>query len=1326
MPEVHQSRLVIQPKEQSGGGYTARWIETDAQESQPFDLDLPLDAGDTSELRWYLEEYFKFNGAGDRVRAQGIEAKLPEWGEKLFKAVFGGTEGTHVYRNLVEAVKDDRPCLVTLGSEDPAVLSLPWEMMRDGQGPLAFLGVTIRRQLKGSRAITQHALPLPLRVLLIVSRPEDVGFIDPRNSIPPVLDALDALDGQVRVDFCDPPTLPRLEEIISQARREHTPYHIVHFDGHGTYLPRTGVGALCFEDASGKNTLVTGTQLGDLIARLEVPLVLLEACRGADLSDRPVFGALAPALLKSGVGSVIAFSHSVHIEAARILVERFYKELAGGRTVGQALEEARSALRAQPKRFLHLGPNAKTIDLQDWFIPQLYQAGADPALVKEDGGAVAPKKFRAKKSIDLSGFPPAPMYQFHGRAKELHEMERAFRKHPALVLTGMGGMGKTALAREAAAWWRRTGRFGHAVFCSFEQKAGAENAIRILGKALEGDDFSSRTAEDQWKTAVDIFHERKVLLIWDNFESTLPQYQMDGTGRGEAAAMAAFGDEARMQLHRLYAELVADEPEGRLLVTCRPEETGLRGIKEHALGGLARPDSLHLLAAVLDVKGVSTQRPGYERAEIDALLGLLGDHPLSIELVAPHLKTLTPKEIRADFGKHLERFANAGALEARNQSLLASLEFSKKRLSKAAQAVLPYLAWFEGGVFESVLLAFAELEAEAWAAIRAELVATALVKVEDIEWSNTPYLRFHPTLSFAAQAADVPNAEAAETRFIAVYLGVMQMADKALGGNQPGAGMALMAFEEANLRAAMYRAFQRGDRHEGTMLADTLHTYLRRSGRLRERDTLVAWVRGQTEGKALDTAACGAIRDHAWSLFTQGQEREAIGSARALIARLETEGLADGGDPTIQLAMSNRTLGQILVNAHHPGQALAPSNRAIEAFEQLGEGQRGNLSAALGDRANAYMSLGKLDEALKDAQRGLVIRRELGHAREAAAALGRIAAILRAQRRYPEADARYTEALEAARAAGDLELQSATLQHQGGLKDDRGDYDGAVALYQKAIALFQRVSDVEGEMQTCALLGTAEQQRGQLDAAEAWYRRSRELAEQLGDRAQGAGTAQNMGILYQKRAEQASDPTAREAFLRQAVGSVKESLGISLEMGNQVDAAASYSQLGVLYGELGELDEAEQYARQSLEIRESLDLPDVYKVYANLADIARARGDEVRAAEWQAKCDAKMAELERLARGGGIEGRAPGIPRQLVEGILALAQAAYAARAQQAALPPDAAEALATIEEWPPPLNGIAPFLRSVADGGAVPPVPPGLPEELGKICQALIEALRE
>ena len=58
----------------------------------------------------------------------------------------------------------------------------------------------------------------------------------------------------------------------------------------------------------------------------------------------------------------------------------------------------------------------------------------------------------------------------------------------------------------------------------------------------------------------------------------------------------------------------------------------------------------------------------------------------------------------------------------------------------------------------------------------------------------------------------------------------------------------------------------------------------------------------------------------------------------------------------------------------------------------------------------------------------------------------------------------------------------------------------------------------------------------------------------------------------------AEDPGAREAWLRRAVDSVKESLAIKLEMNNRPGAATSYFQLGILYRLLGELDQAERNA----------------------------------------------------------------------------------------------------------------------------------------------------
>ena len=1336
-------RLFINRQDEA---YTAYWIDAGGQPSQPFPLLLPLNGDDMAELRWYLEEYMQFPIGGEQTKAAAVERKLKTWGEALFAALFGTAEGIQVYNNFMH---DPEPRLLTIGTTDADALGQPWEMMRDQRGPLAFRGVVIRRQLQGAGMRLRYDFALPLRILLIVSRPTDSGFIDPRTSLRPVMDALDELPGLAQLDFCEPPTFARLEEMVSAARAEKRPFHIVHFDGHGTYLPKTGVGALEFEKENGESELIAGTRMGDLLSRLEVPLVILEACRSADLSERPVFGSVAPALLQSGVGSVVAFSHAVHVEAAKLFVERFYRQLAAGRSVGGALEEGRARIHANRARWLAHGPAAATIDLQDWFIPQLYQIGANPTLlptdhssVDSDQSSVGSDQYAggsnqssvsqspisgsaATQSPIFYNFPAPPRYRFHGRARELLALERAFRRHNAVLFSGMGGMGKTALAREAAAWELRKGRFTAAVFHSFEQKAGAERVVQLLGEALHGDDFPSLSEKEQWQLAVSLFHQQPVLLVWDNFESTLPIYQQN------EADITAFADEARAELHKLYTELTSDRdgkgPQGRLLVTCRPQATGLPGIKELPLRGLARPDSLYLLAAILDQKSIEVTGAGYEREEMARLLQKLNDHPLSIELVTPHLWGLTPAQIVADYEQLLPQFSDDEAGEGRNRSLLASLAFSQGRLSEAAQQVWPYLGWFDGGVFEAFLLLFAQISPERWAAARAELVETALIRVEELDFT-TPYLRFHPTLADASRttAAHRPanSEESRAARFVAVYTEVRGLAHSFLRGQQPAAGMVLVAQEEANLRRAASLAFQQGARAAGGGIIETLVDYLERAGRLRERNSLTAWAKAQlaVPDGGLDDAACGAILDHAWTLLTQGEAGRAIEEVQQLLARLQRDGLGDGADPTFQLGLGHAYLGRIYDHAGRPDLAVDPLQQAVKLFTEL-EAQA-NLSAALGDLANAYRQLGQLDEALQTAERALAINREIGRDREIVVGLGQIARILVAQNRYGAAQARYEEALAAARQVGDGQLEGLILQHMGILHDAQGEYGRAISRYQAALQRFQQIGNQGSQMRTCNLLASAEMQRGQLEAAATWYGRAQELAQKLGDQAQLAAIAQNRGILYQNQAEQATDPAHRSAYLRQAVTAVEEAAAIDREMGNPADMASSYGQLGQIYRLLEEFDKAEENLLQALQIHESLDQPDLWKTYHHLADLAHDRGDAAAAAEWQAKREAKVAELEARRRADRGEGDTqPQVDPQLVQVILALAQAAHQARSSRAPLPPEAGEVVAQLMEQPGPLGQVGLFLSTVAANEAVPAVPAGLPPQLAPILEALAEA---
>jgi hypothetical protein len=198
----------------------------------------PLDPKVREELRWYLETYpVHYTTELDDERAAGVAGRLREWGEALFRSVFDVYEAAFLYERF-RASTGAR--LLTISGLHPVVLGQPWELMCDRQGRFLFREtprIPIRRRLPGTGQ--EVFLPTPkdtLRLLFVVSRPDDAGFLDPRTDPMAVMDAIDAeAPGRIVVEFLRPPTLARLLERPDDTRVP--PVDILHFDGHGAYGP---------------------------------------------------------------------------------------------------------------------------------------------------------------------------------------------------------------------------------------------------------------------------------------------------------------------------------------------------------------------------------------------------------------------------------------------------------------------------------------------------------------------------------------------------------------------------------------------------------------------------------------------------------------------------------------------------------------------------------------------------------------------------------------------------------------------------------------------------------------------------------------------------------------------------------------------------------------------------------------------------------------------------------------------------------------------------------------------------------------------------------
>ncbi len=313
----------------------------------------------------------------------------------------------------------------------------------------------------------------PIRILLITARPDDdaCGYIDHRSSALPLVEATEALPGLVKLHLLSPPTLPALRAELERARDQQRPYHVVHFDGHGVYDPSVGLGGLCFErpeDSSkleqGRHVTVFSDELGPLLRDHRIPLVCLDACQSAQAGQASE--SVASALLKVGVASVVAMSHSLLVETSRRFVEAFYGALVQGKRVGDAMLAGQRQLKDDTCRGRIFG--AGELRLEDWFVPVLYQEKDDPQLFKSTPAKQTLADFQDALATRLGELPPNPETGFIGRSRELLALQRLLHQERYAVLRGQGGEGKTALAAELARWLVRSQQITRAAFVSVE------------------------------------------------------------------------------------------------------------------------------------------------------------------------------------------------------------------------------------------------------------------------------------------------------------------------------------------------------------------------------------------------------------------------------------------------------------------------------------------------------------------------------------------------------------------------------------------------------------------------------------------------------------------------------------------------------------------------------------------------------------------------------------------------------------------------------------------------------------------------------------------
>lgn len=271
--------------------------------------------------------------------------------------------------------------------------------------------------------------------------------------------------------------------------------------------------------------------------------------------------------------------------------------------------------------------------------------------------------------MDRSGIPSVS--QVYGREEELDAIERWMSEEGcrAVVLLGIGGQGKTALAARAAD--RICHSFDCVVWLSLAQAPPVLATLRAcLQKLLESGSSPLPEAEDaQFALLTAHLQAHRCLLVFDNLEAVL-------AGGWPAGGFLADCD----GYNRLIRSCCTPEVTSRLLMTTRdlPEdwnrlERGHHAIRVLRVGGVGRDAGRDILR---------DQGLQEEPEALDTLITRCEGHPLALRLMAGVIRDL--------FDGQSERFHEVGS--SVQGQLRAMLDQQFARLSQAEQQLLYWLA----------------------------------------------------------------------------------------------------------------------------------------------------------------------------------------------------------------------------------------------------------------------------------------------------------------------------------------------------------------------------------------------------------------------------------------------------------------------------------------------------------------------------------------------------------------------------------------------------------------------------------------------------------
>jgi tetratricopeptide (TPR) repeat protein len=406
--------------------------------------------------------------------------------------------------------------VLVIASKQPNVLNLPWELLRvpDREDIGTDLGWGIRRipsdrGANQGRRKTPPLEPGPLRVLFIACSPSDPGFaeLDYEREETAILRAVGP---STRLKIGTLGTFEELQDLLNTFQP-----HVVHLSGHGM-IGQEGA-SFVFEGESGKSDPKSAQQIAGILAGSGVRCAFISGCVTGRAPPQRVLGGVCQNIVAHGVPLAIGWAASIADDVSTRIAQAFYKSLAGN----QAVDRATAAARLRGKS---AGPRG---DLS-WSLPVLY-AVSDELRVFDSSAAAVGLRPEGQEQMPLPGMQDSHAPHLIGRRREMQQILPSLRdgQLQAVIITGLGGVGKSAFANRLARKLETEKYRPIAQSCKPNEPLNPVNLIEACGDsflisnerhahALMID--NALTIDERLKALVGCLNESRHVLVLDNLD----------------------------------------------------------------------------------------------------------------------------------------------------------------------------------------------------------------------------------------------------------------------------------------------------------------------------------------------------------------------------------------------------------------------------------------------------------------------------------------------------------------------------------------------------------------------------------------------------------------------------------------------------------------------------------------------------------------------------------------------------------------------------------------------------------------------------------------